>query len=114
MSNRPRQPTQRLEGDWDFFSFPAFFGFSFGVFVATFLILVGLLDIIYLASLMLMAFSLAHLVTRLLARRRQEQRRDRAEEEERERRVLAARERAAARGEAEAATPRRRRRRRAT
>jgi hypothetical protein len=111
VSSRRRQPpkTGVKPADWDFFAFPTFFGFSFGMFLATILIIIGLIDIVYLASLMALAFSLAHLTTRAIARYRQEKRKEREEEEERERRALAARARAAAE---EPDTQRRRRRRR--
>jgi hypothetical protein len=114
MSRRhsPR-PAGVKPADWDFLSFPTFFGFSFGMFVATFLILFGLIDIVYLVSLMAVAFSLAHLLTRSVARFRRDRQRERSDEAERERRALEARARASAEpaGEAEVKSRRRRRRR---
>ena len=101
---------------WEFYTFPVFFAFMAGVFVAGTLISFeggGVAGVVHLALNFLgtlgVSFGVVHLVRGQLARRREERERERAEEDARERRVLAAREAAASE---EGQPPRRHRRRR--
>ena len=104
MSRRQRsdQPVE-----WNFFSFPVVFAFVLGMFVAVMLYPLG--PILFVVSLFLTSFGLAHIGSRWLRRRTLDRQRQRDEEDERERRALAART-AAQRTNEEASRTRRRRR----
>ncbi len=122
MANRRRRQPDQADVEWNFISFPTLVGFVAGMTLACLLIafdygrlLPGVHTLLWYVSLIGISFSLAHVITRHMARRRLNQRRDKAEEDERERRALAARARAAEQA-AEGSSPsqpRRRRRRRA-
>jgi hypothetical protein len=103
--SRRRRHDQPVE--WDFFSFPVAFGFALGMFVAVMLYPLG--PILFVASLFLVSFGTAHIISRWMKRRTLDRQRERDEETERERRALAAR---AAAQQANEEAPRRRRRRR--
>jgi hypothetical protein len=119
MSKRQPKTTVRPPVEWNFVSFPTFFAFMAGLFIATMLITVevggyaGILQqVIMIVSLFGVSFSLAHTVTHHVNKRRAERSRGKAEEEERERRALAARAAASAEGAVEDGARHRRRRRR--
>jgi hypothetical protein len=103
--SRRRRNDQPVE--WDFFSFPVAFAFALGMFAAVMLYPLG--PILFIVSLFLTSFGLAHIANRWMRRRTLDRERQRTEEQERERRALAAR---ASVQEAEATAPRPRRRRR--
>jgi hypothetical protein len=99
---------------WQFFTFPVGFAFVLGMFVTT--LLLPVINIVFIVSLFLTSFGIAHIIGHWFRRRTLDRARERAEEDERERRGLearAAREEAAA-AAAPAASPVRRRRRRRT
>ena len=103
--SRRRRSDQPVE--WNFFSFPVAFAFALGMFVAVMLYPLG--PILFVVSLFLTSFGVAHIVSHWLRRRTLDRQRQKAEEEERERRALAARA-SAQRENEESARPRRRRR----
>ena len=102
---RPDEPVE-----WNFNSFPTYFAFAFGVFVATFLIAVFnfYIDLLLIPSVFVVSYGIIHISTTAVLRSRRRNAQMRAEEEERERRIYAAR----AAANAEAAPPPRKRRRR--
>jgi hypothetical protein len=95
--------------EWDFFSFPTYFGFALGALVATLLFPLGLY--VFIVALFGTSFCVAHIMSHWWQRRIVAKRKQREEEDERERRALAAR--SAASLENEAQSRRRRRRGRA-
>jgi len=108
-SRRRRQPEQ--EKEWDFFSFPASFGFALGGLVVILLLIFIPPGLVFVAFLFATSFGLAHIVSHWFRRRVTDKKRQRADEEERERRALAARAAASLENE-QAAQQRRRHRRR--
>jgi hypothetical protein len=111
MARRRGSTPQREVSDWNFRSFPVFFGFACGAFIATLLILLtngALGNILWIVSLFGVSFGLAHIVGHTLRKRSLDRAVAREEEEERERRAYAARQAASLEGEAQS---RRRRRR---
>jgi hypothetical protein len=95
------------EVEWDFFSFPVFFAFALGAFLAVLLYPFGI--VIFVLSLFGVSFGIAHIAGHTFRKRSADRRRQREEEDERERRALAAR--AANLRAGEIASVRRRRRR---
>lgn len=115
MSGRRRGQHQREDIEFDFFSFPAYFGFALGGLTCFFLLLFfGSLTIgitaIFVIFLFGSSFGTAHLVSHWFRRRVMDKRLQRENEDERERRALVARE--AASLDNEQSSHRRRRRRR--
>lgn len=107
---RQKQPQRPVE--WNFLSFPVYFGFAVGAFLSAVLLAIFggyAFGIVFIASLFGVSFGLAHITTHWFHRRTLGRAQERAEEEERERRALAARAAAAREGESHS---RRRRRRR--
>lgn len=97
------------QGEWNFFSFPVYFGAALGAFISFFgTIFLGY--IWFYVVVLLLSWAVAHLINRTIIRRRQERQRQRQEEDERERRALEARA-AAQRTNDEASRSARRRRR---
>lgn len=101
--SRRRRSEEQVE--WNFFSFPVAFAFALGMFVAVMLYPLG--PILFVVSLFLTSFGLAHIISRWFRRRTLDRQKQRDEEHERERRALAAR---AATQRATDDTPRPRRR----
>jgi hypothetical protein len=97
------------QGQWNFFSFPVYFGAAVGALVSFFgTIFLG--EIWFFIIVLMTSWAMAHLINRTMIRRRQERQRQREEEDERERRALEARA-AAQRTNEEASHSARRRRR---
>ena len=94
--------------EWHFFSFPVGFAFVLGMFVAVLLYSLG--PILFIVSLFLTSFGVAHILSHWMRRRTLDRQRTRDEDAERERRALAAR--AAAERANEETQPRQQRRRR--
>ena len=112
MAQRSRRETAR-PAEWHFFSFPVYFAFAAGAFLATMLTFTPLAFPIWVLSMFGTSFGLAHIVSHAVRRRTTDRARQREEEDERERRALAARSAAAgAAAEARSGAVRRRRRRR--
>jgi membrane protein implicated in regulation of membrane protease activity len=106
-SRRRRQPQQ--EKEWDFFGFPAAFGFAVGGLLA--LLIAPLYPApVFVLFLFAVSFGLAHIISHWFRNRVTNKKQERSDEDERERRALAAR--AAASIENEQASVRRRHRRR--
>ena len=113
MSRRQRSDSPDLE--WDFRSFPTFYGGVIGAFLSFFL--TAFFGFTWLIALIfLLSWGTIHIATHWLRRRTLDKLRNRVDEEERERRALARRQAAALGGEEvpAAATIRRKRRRRRT
>ena len=106
--NRRKRNDEPVE--WHFFSFPVFFAFSLGMFVAVMLYPLGFF--IFIVSLFFTAFGVAHILNRWFRRRTLDRQRKRDEENERERRAMAARTATQAETSEPARTRRRRRTRR--
>ncbi len=106
---RPR--TGLRDHDWDFFSFPVFFGFAGGMLLACLLAIVVpfLFYFMFLASLGLFSFSLAHVVISGSRMRNERTKRAREEEDELEKRILAKRQNADETGTSSRKARRRRR-----
>ena len=111
MSRSRRRAAPRQPPEWNFNSFPTYFAFAAGVFVASFLIAAFnfYIDLLLIPSVFVVSYGIIHISTTAVLRSRRRRAEARAEEEERERRIYAAR--AAANAEAPA-PPRKRRRRR--
>ena len=78
------------QGEWNFFSFPVYFGAAVGALISFFgTIFLGY--IWFYVIVLLMSWAMAHLINRTIIRRRQERQKQREEEDERERRALEAR-----------------------
>jgi hypothetical protein len=109
-ARRKRQQRQRpADLEWDFFSFPTYFGFALGGLVSVLLFPLFPLPV-FVVFLFGTSFGVAHIMSAWFRRRVTNKRREREEEEERERRALAARSAASLENEAQS---RRRRRKRA-
>jgi hypothetical protein len=106
MAKRRKDPKENIE--WNFVSFPVFFAFFLGAFLAVLLYPFGL--VVFVISLFGVSFGVAHMISHWFHRRSLDKRRQRDEEDERERRALAARALNAREGEAASVARRRRRR----
>ena len=108
---RRREPARPAE--WHFYSFPVYFAFSAGAFLAIMLVpFLGFLPI-WILSMFGTSFGLAHIVSNAVRRRTTDRAHQREEEDERERRALAARSAASApAAKARSGAVRRRRRQR--
>jgi hypothetical protein len=106
-----RRPQSPQPGEWNFRTFPVYFAFAAGMFVAV-LLAPYLYGILFVLSLFGLSFGVAHMISHTFRKRSRAQAQARADEEERERRALAAR--AARAQEAAGQEPGRRRRRRRT
>ena len=112
MSRQRRQTGQsRGESDWNFKTFPTYFAFASGIFLASLLVylLPEVWYLVFILALFGFSFGCVHIFTRLVVNKSRSRSLSRAEEDERERRIYAAR--AAANAE-NASPPRKRRRRR--
>jgi hypothetical protein len=105
---RRRGQTQKKDVEWDFLSFPVYFGFFIGALVSFFAAAFAP-GIVFIVALFGVSFCTAHAISHWFRNRTIDKRLQRAEEDERERRALAAHAANAAEGEAQ--SPRRRRRR---
>jgi hypothetical protein len=111
MSRQRRQTGQsRGESDWNFRTFPAYFAFASGTFLASLLVylLPQVWYPVFILALFGFSFGCVHIFSRTIVRGRRSRAQTRAEEDERERRIYAAR----AAANAENPTPPRKRRRR--
>jgi len=113
MARRRRPEPSGQQADWNFRSFPTFFGFACGALTATLLLLLtggALVFVVWLVSLFGVSFGVAHIIGHTLRRRGLDRAIEHEEEMERERRALAARDAAALEGESHSIRRRRRRR----
>ncbi len=114
MSGRRKAQSQREDIEFDFLSFPVYFGFALGG-LSCFLLLILFGGIvrgpaaIFVIFLFGSSFGLAHAISHWMRRRTIAKRLQHADEDERERRALAARE-AASLGNEQGSHRRRRRR----
>ena len=110
-----QRPRTVSSPEWQFATFPVFFGFMGGAFFVAFLtwLTQGIaFNILFILSMFGFSFCVAHIATHALRRRATGRARQRAEEDERERRALAARAAATREGDGVTAPARTRRRRR--
>ena len=108
MSRRARD--RGPQGEWQFFTFPVFFGAAIAAF-ASFFLTIFLGFIWFYVALLLLSWATAHFVNRTFIGRRQARQTQREAEEEQERRALAARNSPAANTEPTRSRRRRRVRR---
>jgi hypothetical protein len=111
MARRGRSATDRHIAEWNFRTFPVFFGFCLGAFLATLILAdAELASVLFIVSLFGVSFSIAHIIGHTLRRRGLDRAVEHEEEMERERRALAARNAASLEGESHSIRRRRRRR----
>ncbi len=104
MPAKRRQPKDKTNLEWDFFSFPVLFALSFGLLLGLLLYPLGVLLqplglISFVAALFGTSYCTAHVISNWVSNRKDRKSREKQDEDERERRALAAR---AARAEASA------------
>ncbi len=105
MPAKRRQPKDKTNIEWDFFSFPVLFAFSFGTLLGFLLFGISisfqpLAFVTFVASLFGTSYCTAHVISHWVSNKRDSKKREKQDEDERERRALSAR---AARAEASAA-----------